>query len=83
MPRIMVYFPILSATVKARVPNVLNVHTIIGISTQKALPIAAVVWCIYFYLFAKVGNSFPSQGGHAPGMLDQWSDQCIRKALCS
>ncbi|KAK5815280.1 Abscisic acid G-protein coupled receptor-domain-containing protein [Linnemannia elongata] len=41
-----------------------------GISTQKALPIAAVVWCIYFYLFAKVGNSFPSQGGHAPGL---WS----------
>ncbi|KAF9930158.1 Golgi pH regulator B [Linnemannia zychae] len=41
-----------------------------GISMQKALPMAAIIWCIYFYLFAKVGNSFPSQGGHAPGL---WS----------
>ncbi|KAF9917115.1 Golgi pH regulator B [Lobosporangium transversale] len=33
-----------------------------GISTQKALPIAAAIWSIYFYLFIKVGNGFPTPG---------------------
>jgi hypothetical protein len=40
-----------------------------GLSTPKALPIAGITWLIYFYLFAKVGDSFPMQGGTAPGTL--------------
>ncbi|CAO3570155.1 unnamed protein product [Mortierella alpina] len=32
-----------------------------GISTKKALPVAVAIWVVYFYLFAKVGNNFPTQ----------------------
>ncbi|KAF9352219.1 Golgi pH regulator B [Mortierella sp. AD094] len=44
-----------------------------GISRQKALPIAGIIWLIYLYLFAKVGNGFPTQGRIAPGVLSvEW-----------
>ncbi|KAI1315651.1 Golgi pH regulator B [Mortierella claussenii] len=44
-----------------------------GISTQKALPIAAAVWSLYLYLFVKVGDNFPTQNHGAPGMLSiEW-----------
>ncbi|KAK3808713.1 MAG: GPR89A [Benniella sp.] len=41
----------------------------IGISRQRALPIAGVIWLVYFYLFAKVGSSFPVQGSKTSGIL--------------
>ncbi|KAF9205301.1 Golgi pH regulator B [Haplosporangium sp. Z 27] len=44
-----------------------------GISRQKALPITGVIWLIYLYLFAKVGNGFPTQDRVAPGVFSvEW-----------
>ncbi|KAI8599243.1 Golgi pH regulator-like protein [Dissophora ornata] len=44
-----------------------------GISTQKALPVAGVIWLVYFYLFVKVGNGFPTPGNGALGILSiEW-----------
>ncbi|KAF9194379.1 Golgi pH regulator B [Haplosporangium sp. Z 767] len=43
------------------------------ISTRKALPMAIVIWLVYFYLFAKVGNNFPIQNRHVTGILSvEW-----------
>ncbi|KAG0309447.1 Golgi pH regulator B [Dissophora globulifera] len=43
-----------------------------GISSRKAAPIAGIIWLIYFYLFVKVGNGFPTHGT-GPGILSiEW-----------
>ncbi|KAG9323816.1 hypothetical protein KVV02_002262 [Mortierella alpina] len=44
-----------------------------GMSTKKALPIAVAIWVVYFYLFAKVGNNFPTQAHRSTEILSiEW-----------
>ncbi|KAG0197411.1 Golgi pH regulator B [Mortierella sp. GBA30] len=44
-----------------------------GMSTKRALPIAILIWTVYFYFFAKVGNSFPTQTNQSTGFLSiEW-----------
>ena len=46
----------------------------LGISTKKALPIAVAIWVVYFYLFAKVGDNFPTQAHRSTGTARVYAD---------
>ncbi|KAF9583290.1 Golgi pH regulator B [Lunasporangiospora selenospora] len=41
-----------------------------GVSARKALPLAGIFWVAYFYLFAQVGNRFPTSNSQSRGI---WS----------